>query len=219
MHEPVSPWIADANADGAVTIGDILPWCHHAFFLPGDWSIWVLASHAPAVARFLELDDADYGGILSALISGAAWIALLVGVLTAWRLVRALDRRLTDAAVALYRDAPVRGRILLARLRYRVLHGLRRRRRADAPLDYSMEHDLDARELSLLEAHAAVAAPYALGLDEAAAALGLPKHRVRPLLDRLVRLELLDRSSGGYGEPAHVISRAGQALLVFRRLQ
>lgn len=219
MHEPVSPWIADANADGFVTIGDVVPWCYHAFLLPGDWSIWATASYAPAVARFLELNEADYGGGLAAFLSAVAWIALAVGLLAVCRFVRMLDRRVTDAAVALYRDILLRWRILRARLRYRLLDGLRRRPRRDEPLEYTMEHDIDARELTLLEAHAAVAAPYALGLGEAAAALGLPKHRVRPILDRLVELQLLDRSSGGYGEPAHVISRAGRALLVFRRLQ
>lgn len=218
MQEPVSPWIADANADGRVTIGDVLPWCQHAFFAPGDWALWAIGSHAPAVARFLELGEADYGGRLSAVLSATSWIGLLVVLLLAYRFVRALDRRATNAVAALGREVPLRLRMLHARLRYHLRRGARKTARSE-PLDYTMEHELDARELALLEAHAQVEAPYALGLADAAAALGLPKYRVEPILDRLVKLQLLDRSSGGYGEPACVLSRAGRALLVFRQLQ
>lgn len=218
MQKPVSPWIADANADGHVTIGDVLPWCQHAFFAPGDWALWAIGSHAPAVARFLELGQADYGGRLSALLSATAWIGLLVILLLSVRLVRALDRRVTNAVAALGREVPLRLRMLNARLRYYLRRGGRRAARSE-PLDYTMEHELDAREIALLEAHAQVEAPYTLGLADAAAALSLPKHRVQPILERLVKLQLLDRSSGGYGEPACVISRAGRALLVFRQLQ
>lgn len=217
MLEPASPWVADANADGIVTITDVVPWCLQAYFLPGDWAIWALGTYLPSVAQFLQLSERNYGGSVSALVSAAAWLLLLIGALITYHRLRELDRRVTSAAADAYREALRRARIARATLVYRLRRSARRAG-ASEPLNYAVEHELDAAQLALLRAHAEVEAPYALTLEEAASALSLPKHRVQPIIEKLIELRLLERSSGGYGEPACVASRAGRALLVFRQL-
>jgi hypothetical protein len=218
MLEPASPWVADANADGIVTIADIVPWCLQAYFLPGDWAIWALGTYLPSAAEFLQLSEGSYGGTVSALVSAAAWLALLLGGLIAYHRLRELDRRVTSALAEAYRDSLRRVRVARATLAYR-LGSRARRPAASEPLDYVVEHELDADQLALLRAHAEVEPPYALTLGEAASALSVPKHRAQPIVEKLIALRLLERGSGGYGEPASVISRAGRALLMFRQLE
>src|SRR5262249_11034298 len=92
-------FLLDANGDGRVTIGDASGWLQHAFFVPGDWTLWAIATYAPPLARFLEVDAAVSGGLASGIVSACEWAVAIVAVGMASAYVRDVDRRLTRAAI------------------------------------------------------------------------------------------------------------------------
>ena len=67
-------FVADMDYSDAVTITDVWLWFKWIFFYPGDFIIAFTVQETPKVARFLELSYADFGGVLSGVISFIIWV-------------------------------------------------------------------------------------------------------------------------------------------------
>ncbi len=123
ISTPWSPLIADVNGDGRFTISDVGSWLVQAFFLPGDWLIWTISVYMPAVAQFLEVGDANYGGALSGFVSACAWFVVLISLTIAYNFVRAVDHATTSWLRIIYNEARRRVRVasvlIASRLRKR----------------------------------------------------------------------------------------------------
>ena len=124
---PPSAWPADFDGDGRFTVGDAGLWLQQAFFLPGDWAIWALATYASPAAEFLELGSGAYGGVLSGFVSALAWLTLLVILGTTYGMLRDADRAFTERIRALYLEG--RRRIRAARTLFAARRGERDRQR------------------------------------------------------------------------------------------
>jgi hypothetical protein len=213
---PPEPFFGDANGDGGITIGDAGGWLQQAFFLPGDWSLWALATYAPPVARFLEVDAADYGGLASGMIAAGVWTLGFVTLGMGWLYVRDLDRRATRGAAGLFAHIALRLRIAAARLR-------ERRRNAErphkGPIEFSTAVELDPLDLRVLRLHADLRPGYSLTVRDVAAALRRSVGEARALLDSLKQRSLLNRALGGPDdESAYTLSDAGRASLLLKQI-
>ena len=209
---------SDANAIGEVTLGNAADWLQHAFFLPGDWLLWAVATYAPPVARFLDIGAAEYGGVLSGFISTCTWLLALISVAITYQFIRDVDRKLTRSIVDFYDDARRRWRIATAVLRQR-LRGAGRKRNVSSGVDFAEDIPLSERDLAALRLHSELRAGYALTVSDIARALRLRAAQTADLLDRLKTLGLLNRAGGDDGESAYTLSSAGRALLMFRQLR
>jgi len=58
-------------------ISDVMRYLRQVYYVPGDYLIHWLLARGSRLAQFFELRTGDYGGLLSSLISLAAW--LIVG--------------------------------------------------------------------------------------------------------------------------------------------
>ena len=123
ISTPWSPLVADVNGDGQFTISDVGSWLAQVFFLPGDWLIWTISVYMPAVAGLLEVGDADYGGVVSGLVSACAWFVLLTSLMIAYDFVRVVDlattRRIRIIYAELRRRVRVASVLIASRLRKR----------------------------------------------------------------------------------------------------
>jgi hypothetical protein len=213
---PPEPSFGDANGDGGISITDAGGWLLHAFFLPGDWSLWALATYAPSVARFLEVDAADYGGLASGMISAAAWILGVIAVGMTWAYVRDLDRRATRGFVGLLAHVMLRSRIMAATFRARRRDSALRQQGA---LDFSTAVELEPLEFRALRLHAELAPGYSLSARDVASALRRSVGDARKLLDSLKDRSLLNRTLGGPDdESAYTLSDAGRASLLLKQI-
>lgn len=215
LPQPPLPLDLDTNGDGAFTISDLKLWFVEVYFVPGDWLLWFVNARLPGVAAFLEVGADDYGGLLSAVLSGGAWLIGIIAVLIAYRGIRSLDELITVRIERAYREALRRARTGLNLLRYR-LRGRRTRASKPGPIEVKDGLELSELEHALLVAHSQVEPPYALALSDAANAIGRGRHETQGLLERLAKLRLLDRSTGGAedGESAYMLSRSGRALML-----
>ncbi len=118
---PPSAFVADANGDGGVTLGDLPGWLGQLFFLPGDWSLWVIVRYAPPVASLFGGDAPSYGGFVSGFIAVVFWCLVLVVLGTGYAYLVEFDRRATRASSRLFseirRTFRVASRLVRARLR------------------------------------------------------------------------------------------------------
>lgn len=75
MENEVDRWTftKDMNLDGVFTIADVGQWIGWVFFLPGDLLIEGILLSGPGLAVFLELSRADFGGVLSGIVSVMGW--------------------------------------------------------------------------------------------------------------------------------------------------
>jgi hypothetical protein len=208
--------VGDAGGDALFTLSDLPAWLYAAYFLPGDWLLWTMSSQLPSVARFLEVGAGDYGGVLSGFISTCAWVLLLVSGSIAYQSVRDADRAMTRGIADLCADIGRRARIAAALLRMRM-----RKRKPATPEKIEVAEDLEVSrdELKTLQLYGELEPGYALAVSDVAAALHARSHEVRRLLERLAHLGLLGSTVGGLeGESAYTLTRAGRALLIFRKL-
>jgi hypothetical protein len=219
ITQPSAASRVDGNGDGQFTISEAASWLQQAFFLPGDWLIWALATYAPAPAEYLEIGAGDYSGVLSGFLSVLAWLGLIIIACITFAALRDFDHALTNRIERLYAEALRRFRVARALLAYRI----RRTRKAPAstePIEFADEINLAAEELRVLQLHGGVQPGYALSISEIAASLKLPRDRVRKVAGRLKQLQLLDSTVGGReGESAYRLTRAGRAFLVFRQIE
>jgi DNA-binding CsgD family transcriptional regulator len=208
----------DVNGDGTFTISDVFLFLGDAFFLPGDWLIWTIASYAPPVAGFLELGPSAYGGILSGFVSAFAWLAALLLFIIVYGSIRDFDRTLTSVIVRGYDESRRRIRVGVALLGYR-LRSLRGRPSKPADVVISQEVDLSPDELAVLLLYADLQSGYVLSESEIAARLELRRNRAEMALARLRKLGTLETALGGSeGESAYRLTGAGRGLLVHRQL-
>jgi hypothetical protein len=218
------PWrsLTWSRGDGeSLTISHLGAWLYEAFFLPGDSLLWLVMTHAPAVARFFELDAAYFGGVLSGFISALAWLSLLLLAGVLYNAAREADRALTRWIINFYGGGVRRVRVMLVSLKARWHQRprpLRRRGRAGFSAGVQ-EVALDAREMRVLDLHAELAPGYALATSEVAAALGVSAGEAERTLGKLSRLRLLAGTIGGLeGEEAYKLTPSGRGFLSFQRL-
>jgi uncharacterized protein involved in cysteine biosynthesis len=105
-----------ARPADAFTISDLVDRAVQLLFWPGDAALGLLLSHAPSVARFLELGREDFGGTLSILISILFWLAVVLLLGTLANFILSFDRRLTAGIAERYRESR-RKLLVAARLR------------------------------------------------------------------------------------------------------
>jgi hypothetical protein len=215
---PPDPFSALGPAD-SITIGQMAPLLTAIFFWPGNWLLWAVSRHLPAVARFLEIEAHDYGGVLAASLSATAWVFVAVALSLCWKAVRDFDEALTATLVRGH--AGLRRRVRVARAL--IMHRLKSRApKTSLPdtLELVEELEIGERDLRILRALAALAPGYALPVSEAAATVGVPKHEAERTLHRLTRLNLLAAALGGPdGEHAYTLTKAGRGFLLFQQMK
>ncbi len=212
---PLAKLTLDANGDGQFTAADVFANLEALFFLPGDLFLFALSTYATALATELDLGPADYGGIVSGVLSACAWFFAFTIASIAYHYVLDVDRRVTGTTRRLFAMAGLRVRISYALLRQRWRAWLAARRPAEpAPV---REVELSAMELRVLQLHAGLAAGYALSVTEVADALHARVYATRELLNGLKGLGLLNRAVGTTDdETTYTLSSAGRALLAAR---
>jgi DNA-binding MarR family transcriptional regulator len=186
------------------------------YFLPGDWLIRTIVTYLPALAAFLDISAAGYGGVLSGFVSTCAWLLLLISGSIAYQSIRAADHALTRGVTGLWGETVRRSRIAVALLAARL-----RRRKEPAPeqIEFTEDLALSRDELRALQLHAELGPGFALAVSEVASALGARTHQAQQVLERLTQLGLLDNTVGGLdGESAYTLTRTGRAFLIFRQL-
>jgi DNA-binding CsgD family transcriptional regulator len=218
IAKPTSVLRVDVNGDGTFTISDAFLFLGDAFFVPGDWLVWTIATYAPPLARFFELGPSAYGGIFSGFVSAFAWLATLLLLIIVYGSIRDFDRALTSLIVRGYNESRRRMRVGTALLGYR-LRSLRRRGPQPAEIEISEETDLNADELAVLRLYADLQSGYVLSESEIAARLKIRRNRAEQALARLRKLGTLETTLGGSeDESAYRLTSAGRGLLVHRQL-
>jgi hypothetical protein len=226
---PWSPDQWDLDGDSAFTIADAAAWLERAFFVPGDWAIWWLVEHQPAVAQFLLVDESSYGTLFSGLVSAFLWLSGLLAGAIVVRAFRAFDDALTLRIRICY-DEIVRRVLVARRIARRVagtlaqlviarVHRPPEARDAGVGIELAEQVDLGASQRALLQALLEVPAPYALSLAEIAEAQNLSRTEANGLIRALRSLNFVSQvGSGAYEEQAFAITRSGRAYLQFRHL-
>ena len=107
----------DMNGDGLLSVADLPPWLVEAFFLPGDWLIAAALTYASPVARLLQLDPGDYGGVLSGVVSAMAWFLGARIASSMYGTTRDIDHALTQTLIQKNLAARRGVRISFARLK------------------------------------------------------------------------------------------------------
>jgi hypothetical protein len=205
LSTPPNPFVAD----GALAVPSFEQW----FFLPGDWGLYLLVSRAPAVAEFLGIGAAEYGGTLAGFLAWIAWLLLAIALIAATSAVRRFDRTITLGIADGIAELKRRIRMAIVFARYR--RGRRTERKE--PTFVGEEPSLSRNEQRVLELHAKLAPGFALSVSDVAAAFNARGYQVRDVLERLKRLDLLHTTVGGLdGEPAYTLTVAGRALLQLR---
>ena len=203
---PPNPFV---DATGAVVIPTFANW----FFLPGDWTIYLLASRAPAIAEILGVGPTDYGGTFASILASAFWLLFAIGSIATVSAVRRFDRAVTGRIAYALAELRRRVRMAIAFARYRRI----RRTVRKEPTFAGEEPALSGEEEQVLELHAKLAPGFALAVSDIAEELHARKHDVRAPLERLQRLELLQATVGGLdGETAYTLTANGRALLRMR---
>ena len=215
VPKPPNPFAGIDGAD-SFTVSDLGPLLQQLFFMPGDWLLWSLAAHLPAIARFLEVGAKDYGGLLSGIVSALAWITLLILSSMTYTGIRNFDEALTRRIVDLCAGLRRRARISATLIAYRYRR-IRASMEKKPPVEPPQELELSDAEMHLLRVHAELQPGYALAVSEIAAALNVRGYELQRALERLKRLNLLNRTIGGFDdESSYTLTPAGSAFLAFR---
>jgi hypothetical protein len=205
LPTPPSPFGAD---EAGAALG--LPSLQQLFFLPGDWSIYLVARYVPAIAEWLDLGAADYGSTYSAALSLIGWSLLTIVLIAGWAAVKDFDSALTRGVRTLYAETGRHIRMAITRVKYR--RG--RKRRTEPAFEVTEMPGLSADELRVLRVHASVGPGYALAVSDVAERLAARGYEVRGALERLQSLKLLQATVGGLdGETAYTLTAVGRALL------
>ena len=210
----MEPITAPPNPFVAETGSLVIPSFEECFFLPGDWLIYLLSSHAAPVATAIGLGPSDYGGTFAGFLAWFCWIALAIAAIAATSAVRRFDRvvthRIIDAVLGLRRRA--RMTIVLVEYRRKL-----RAQRKEPTIDVVEEPGLSRDELRVLQLHAKLSPGFALSTSDVAQELRASGHEIRGALERLQKLNLLRATVGGLdGETAYTLSPAGRTLLQIR---
>lgn len=218
ISKPANVFHVDVNGDGAFTVNDAFLFLGNAFFLPGDWLVWTIATYTPSLAGFFELGAGSYGGVFSGFVSACAWLAASLLVVIVYGSIRDFDHALTSWIVRGYTEVRRKIRIRVNLLGYR-LRGLRTRSPQPAQVELAQEVDLSAGEAAVLLLYAKLQSGYALSVSEIADQLELRKNRAEEALGRLRKLGMIEATLGGSeGESAYRLTGAGRGLLVHHQL-
>lgn len=116
---PRGPSFADTNGDGVFTLADATTGLGEAFFVPGDWAIWAIATYAPPVAQFLEIGATDYGGVLAGFLAALAWIGTAIAAGLGYQAIREADEQATAAIIRGFDEARRLYRVARRRAKFR----------------------------------------------------------------------------------------------------
>jgi DNA-binding MarR family transcriptional regulator len=208
---PWIPFVWDVNADGRFTVSDVGSWLQHAFFLPGDWLIWMMLRYVPEFGRFLEVDSGEYGSTFSALLSVFCWLAIAVLLMTTTHILAAADRALTRTLRGFFTRALTRWRIIrrLATEAYR-----RKRKQISSIFVTSDRPKLSPEEFRVLKAHAHIDPSSALALSDLVRATGVPRIQIVSILERLRELQLIDRRTNPQSnEQGYALTGPGRSFI------
>jgi len=187
-----------------------MPSLQQLFFLPGDWSIYLLARYVPAIAEWLGIGAADYGSTYSASLSLIGWSLVTIALIVVWTAIKDLNSAMTRGVSTLYLETRRHIRMAIVRAKYR--RG--RKPRTEPAIEVTEMRSLDAAELRVLRLHGNVAPGYALAVSDIAERLAARGYEVRGVLERLQTLKLLQATVGGLdGETAYTLTPVGRALL------
>jgi len=215
---PFTNLAIDGDGNGNVSFADVGHWLHVIVFLPGDTALWLLSTYAAPVASAFNLGSADYGGMLSGVLSGAFWLVAFIATIIACHVVAEFDRRITGALRHGASAGALRLRIAAAVIRQRWRALWAGRKRTDAT-DYASDLELSPRQMAALRLHADLKPGYALSPNEVARVLGARVRATEDLLAQLRELGLLHRSfCGAENGSAYTLTAAGRGLLVFHDL-
>jgi len=205
---------------GSPSIDDLEAFLVDLFFAPGNWLVWALAEHVPAVARVLDIGPHDYSGALAGGLSAIVWAGALIVASIVWCKIRELDEAATNALAAGYAELCRRFRVARVRVACEMAR-LKSPRRPEPRetangIELAEELELDPPTLRLLRLHAAIGPGRSLPVSEAASTIGKRRHETLRMLERLKALELIRPAFGAPdGEAAYVLTAAGRAYLMF----
>jgi hypothetical protein len=204
----------DINADGHFTISDVGEWTIYLLHLPGDLAIAFVIRFVPALATFLELGPANYGGTLSLFISILTWSVAIIAVGLVVNAIRNLDRWVTNWIVGHLREGMRVLRVLRRRLVIAV-GTIRRKREASASNVIVSEVDLENFDAAVLRCYADVGDRRILCADDVARVLKASLRQVQHALRRLGDYRLIEPASRADGrDDGHTITQAGQIYLI-----
>jgi DNA-binding MarR family transcriptional regulator len=185
------------------------------FFLPGNYLLSAMLTHAPWLARFLRINGDDSSGVVVGIVSAVVWIGAAFAIGAFIELVRTVDRIVTDACARARRELVRGGRVLKTSLIAHA-HALARRwhrRRLESPHEVG-ELDLEPLELAVLRAHAELGPGYMLTPIDIAQGHGVRIDDSRRALCKLRDYGLLERSFGARDqEEGYVLSAMGRSFL------
>ena len=202
--------MSDGIASAQTALTDLGLWVYHTFFFPGDEVLSLLKTHAPRLAQSLEPN----ASLVSGVISGVAWLALIVLIVFACRLIRDFDRAMTAYIGRLCDEVLRAGRIVARRVGI-AFRSYQLRRKARLTRTEVSEHcELSALELVVLRFHARLAPGHLSTASGTARALKIDPSHVQRALTRLNALSFVNRTFGaGDGEDGYRLTQPGRVFL------
>lgn len=206
----------DITGDGRFSIDDVGAWAWHLLFLPGDALLSLVIVHAPAIARFLELGNDDYGGTVSRVLAVVFWLVAYLAIALVINAIRNIDRTVTSWLSGRY--TALRRELRVLRRRFTSWVGLMRsRRREQSEAIAVVEIELEALEARVLRCFANAGEMRVLAAAEVAESLKLTLRQAQAVIGRLIDFRLVERALGtDAGRDGHHITRAGQIYLLER---
>ena len=166
------------------------------------------------LAKFLALDAAGHGSVLSGLISGAVWLGAIVLIVVVYRLIRDLDRALTAFVGRVYEELQRAGRVVARRLAIAFRSYALERQTRLARTEVFEQPALTALQLQILQFHAGLPPAHLLTPSDIARALDMRSADVEVVLGTLQKLSLVERTLGADdGEDGYRLTRAGEVFL------
>lgn len=202
------------SADIQSALMDATHWLYHGFFVPGDRLLSFLGTYAPGVAKFLALDDAHHGGVLSGFISAVIWLGAIILIAVLYELIRELDRVLTAFVIRLYQELRRLLRVVARRLTIALRSYALERQARLSRTEVFEQPALSALQLEVLQFHAGLPPGHLSTPSSIASSLDMRSADVEQVLAALRKVSLVERTLGaGDGEDGYRLTRAGEVLL------
>lgn len=191
-----------ADVQGALI--DVALWLYHGFFVPGDHLLSLLSTDVPA----------NYGSVLSGLISGVMWLGAIILIVVVCKLIRALDAALTAFVRSLHEGLQRTRRVVARRLGIAFRSYALERQARLARTEVSEQRALTGLQLAVLQSHAELPPGYLLTPNDIASALEMRATDIEQALATLKKLSLVERTFGaGDGEDGYRLTRPGEVFL------
>jgi DNA-binding MarR family transcriptional regulator len=202
------------STDVQSTLMDVALWLYHGFFLPGDQLLSLLSTHAPGVAKFLALDDAGHGGVVSGFISAVLWFGAIILIAVIYELMRDMDRALAAFVVRLYQELRRLLRVVARRLTIALRSYALERQARLARTEVFEQPALSALQLEVLQSQAGLPPGHVSTPSSIARALDMHSVDIEQVLAALRKVSLVERTVGaGDGEDGYRLTRAGEVFL------